>query len=214
MFGFARLSPAGEAHMMADPPEEPERRFRSLMTFGTGEGRPPKATTRGFRTHAIAIVGEIALKVQHEFKMFDHDLSDGSDHIVIVDGLIVQVAAETCASERLVTGETAILTAFHHARALYEAHALSWWMCQDFAARWKRVLKDRLRDRLRFDEAMSKSIGQVQTDVAQGGHDLLADTSIGHLPTMFDMTRGSAVLEFDHALLWEPRRSMPKASGS
>jgi hypothetical protein len=121
----------------------------------------------------------------------------------MVDGMIHQVAAETWAARQIFTGGMAPLTILHHARAVYEAHAIAYWMFQDFAGRWPRVLKEALRERQRFEEAARNSIGEVLSDVTGSGKDLLNDSTVTLLPTLWDMIPGNAILQYDHAILWK-----------
>jgi len=67
--------------------------------------------------------------------------------------MISQRAAELLAAGYIYTAELAPLTMFHHVRALYEMHAVAYWMFQDFDSRWMRLLKDHLVERNRFEEA-------------------------------------------------------------
>ena len=180
-----------------------DSRFRSIMTFGTGPGAPTAATVSEFRTYAKPLMARVPSELQKEFLSLEHDMSGGSDRLYIVDGLIKKAAAELWAADEILTGELAPLTMFHHARALYEAHALAYWLCKDFANRWKRVLKDGMRERLRFEDEYKKSIGAVPSDITDAGQALIDDDSIKLPPRVFDQTSGNAVLTSDYAFFWK-----------
>jgi len=173
------------------------------MTFGTGDGAPDPGVKAEFRRHAVALATTVPLEMQREFAELDHDMSSGSDGILMIDGLIGQAAAEVFAVERLLSVDLAALTAFHHARALYEAHTVAHWTLQSFGDRWPRVIKERQIERQRFETAASTSIGPVATDITAEGKSLIEAADVKRLPSTFDMTRGNPILEFDHAFLWK-----------
>lgn len=178
-------------------------RYRSLLIYGTGEAGPSESLRERFKAFAVALSTPIPIAVQNAFTAREHDLSRGSDHLFLVDGMITQTAAEVWAARQLLLGELAPLTILHHARALYEAHAVAYWMFGDFASRWPRVLKDSLRERQRFEDAARASIGEVRSDITDRGKSLVQDASIPLCPTLWDMTRGSPILEYDHAIFWK-----------
>ncbi|MEO8624020.1 MAG: hypothetical protein ABI625_23275 [bacterium] len=174
-----------------------------MMTFGTRDGAPHDRIVKNFQEHNLRLVTDVALGIQTEFSGLSHDMSRGSDGIIVVDSLVMQAAAELWAAERILEGEMALLTMFHHVRALYEAHALSYWLLQDFRGRWPRVLKERQVERERFEKAAAKSIGPVATDITEAGQVLIKDATIRRLPKVFDMIKGHPDLELDHAVFWK-----------
>jgi len=190
---------------MVDPQDETKEGlpFRSMMTFGTDEGAPRGELVTQFLEHELELVTHVPLQLQAAFFKLPHDMSNGSDGLLVVEGLITQAAAELWAIERILKGRMALLTMFHHVRTLYEAHALTYWLLQDFVGRWPRVLKERQVERDRFEAAAAKSIGPVASDISDAGRALVADSAIKRLPSVFDMIEGNAVLEFDHAVFWK-----------
>ncbi len=182
-----------------------------MIMYGTGEAAPSESVARHFGTFTLALSGPIAIAVLDAFTDRDHDFSQGSDGVILVDGMIHQVAAETWAARQIFTGGMAPLTTLHHARAVYEAHAIAHWMFQDFPGRWPRVLKEALRERQRFEDAARKSIGEVLSDVTGSGKELLDDVAVSFPPSLWDMLPGSAVLQYDHAILWKYASSFTHA---
>lgn len=188
----------------SEPQNTPEEyQFRNFVTFGTGEGAPPRSTVEDFRLHVLSLTAPVPTRLCKAFVMLDHDMSDGSDRLFIVDGLIGKAAAEIWAAHVILSGSLGPLTMYHHARALYEAHALAYWLLGDFATRWQRVLKETLRERLKFEEECKGSIGEIHTDVMEAGHQLIADPSVKNPPSIKDQIKGNPVLSFDYALFWK-----------
>ncbi len=188
------------------PPEKrlpAHREFRSFMTFGTSEGRPPEDTLNRFYKHGQALAATVPTAVRSTFMDLDHDMTGGSDHLFLIEGLVVQAAAEVWAAEAILRAKLAPLTMFHHARALYEAHAITYWMFGDLPTRWPRVLKKYVKERDEFERAAEKSIGKVATDIAEAGRALLTDAAVRLPPTVHDQGRGHPVLEFDYAFFWK-----------
>jgi hypothetical protein len=180
-----------------------DRRYRHLVTFGTGDGEPCEGVARAFVQHAEVLTAAVPAALRAAFVSLDHDFSNGSDHVFLLEGLITQAAAEIWASERIRSGKLATLTIFHHARALYEAHALAYWLTEDVDGRWRRLMKDHIRERQRFEVEASSSIGQIETDITAFGHALLADDSVKLPPSMFDMVKNHPVLRYDLAFFWK-----------
>jgi hypothetical protein len=178
-------------------------RFRNLVTFGTGEAAPSPDTIETFSSHARSLTGPVGVGLSKRFVMLDHDMAEGSDRLFILEGLIGKAAAEVWATDAIVQLGLAPLTSFHHARALYEAHALAYWLLADFANRWQRVLKESIRERLSFEKECTTSIGAVKTDITDVGRELLEDGSVKEPPSVKDQVVGHPVLEFDYALFWK-----------
>lgn len=188
----------------SEPQNTPEEyQFRNFVTFGTGEGAPPRSTLENFRLHVLSLTAPVPTELSKAFMLLDHDMSDGSDRLLIVDGLIAKAAAEIWAADVILSGSLGPLTMYHHARALYEAHALAYWLLGDFATRWQRVLRETLRERLKFEEECKWSIGDIHTDVTEAGHQLIADLSVKNPPSVKDQIKGNRVLSFDYALFWK-----------
>src|SRR5262249_11110768 len=95
------------------------------------------------------------------------------------------------------------LTIFHHARALYEAHATAYWLMEDLEGRWPRLMKSHIRERHRFEEEAGLTMGRVPTDISERGRALLTDDAVKLPPTMFDMVRADPVLRYDLAFFWK-----------
>ena len=188
---------------MSEKEPQAERDFRSFMTFGTKEGRPPDDTLDRFYQHSLTLSSTVPIAVQNTFMALDHDMKGGSDHLFVIDGLVLQAAAEVWAAETILRGQLALLTIFHHARALYEAHAITYWLLGDVQARSLRALKKALRERRGFEEAAKTSIGVVVTDIAAGGQRLLDDGTVREIPKMHELVKGHPVLEFDYAIFWK-----------
>jgi hypothetical protein len=190
--------------------------FRSVMTFGTGEGRPSPEFIKRFQEHSFKLIADVPLGVQRTFAEQNHDMSGGSDPLFIIDGLVIQAAAELFAAERIFAGEMAQLTMFHHARAVYEAHAIAYWLCQDVDGRWKRLMKSNLLERQRFESEVQHSMGAVPTDISEDGIALLNDDSVKRAPNMIDMVKTDALLRFDLAMFWKYSSSLvhPGALGA
>jgi hypothetical protein len=190
--------------------------FRSVMTLGTGDGRPSREFIKRFQEHSFKLCTDVTLGVQRAFFGQDHDMTGGSDHLFIIDGLVIQAAAELWAADRILKGEMAPLTMFHHARAIYEAHATAYWLCEDIDARWKRLMKSNLRERERFESEVQHSVGSVPTDISEQGKVLLADDSVRFAPNVFDMVRTDPLLRYDMALFWKYSSSLvhPGALGT
>jgi hypothetical protein len=173
------------------------------MTFGTGEGRPSEEFVRRFQRHALDLSVDVPLAVQRAFLETEHELRNGSDHLFMVDGIIVQAAAELAAAERILAGKSAPLTMFHHARALFEAHSLAYWLMQDVEQNALRLMKDHLRERDRFEQEAKQSIKTQVTDITNAGRRLLDDAAVKFPPTMFDIVRSDVVLRYDLAFFWK-----------
>ena len=92
---------------------------------------------------------------------------------------------------------------FHHARAINEAHATAAWLTADVEGRWRRILKDHVRERLRFEEAAASSLGKVSTDITANGLALLNDLSVKLPPTIADMVKDFPTLRYDLAYFWK-----------
>ncbi len=180
-----------------------DRDFRSFMTFGTKEGRPPDETINRYYKYSQALASTVPIAVQNAFMRLDHDMKSGSDHLFVIDGLVVQAAAEVWAAETILRSQLGLLTMFHHARALYEAHAIIYWMLGDLSARSLGVLKKTVRERSGFEKAAEKSIGAVVSDIAAGGKKLLENNAIREPPKVHDQIKGHPVLEFDYAIFWK-----------
>ncbi len=180
-----------------------EREFRSFVSFGTVEGRPAKDSLDRFYKHSYALSGTVPIKARETFMALDHDMTGGSDHLFLIEGLVCQAAAEVWAASAILKAEVAPLTMFHHARALYEAHAMTYWLLGDLTNRAPRLLKDYLSEREGFERAAEKSIGAVVSDIAPGGRTLLNDEKVRLPPSVKDQARGHPVLEFDYALFWK-----------
>ena|SRR2546425_4261135 len=183
--------------------KQPKREFRSFMSFGTAEGRPTADSLARFYNHSHALAGDVPIKVRETFVTLDHDMTKGSDHLSLIEGLVCHAAAEVWASDTILRAQVAPLTMFHHARALYEAHAMTYWLLGDLPNRAPRLLKDYLAEREGFEEAAEKSIGKVVTDIAPGGRTLLNDPRVKRPPSVHDQVTGHPVLEFDYALFWK-----------
>src|SRR2546428_367027 len=116
------------------PPEKQSpdnREFRSFLTFGTAEGRPAEDSVNRFYKHSQSLATSVPIAIRNTFMALDHDMKGGSDHLFLIEGLVVQAAAEVWAAEQILRGKLATLTMFHHVRALYEAHAITYWMFGD-----------------------------------------------------------------------------------
>lgn len=177
--------------------------FRNLMTFGAEQGRPSTEFIQRFQAHALSLTTDVALGVQRAFFDQNHDMSKGADPFFLIDGLVIQAAAELWAAERILVGKMAPLTMFHHARSIYEAHATVHWLLEDLDGRWKRIIKGHVRERQRFENEATHTFGGGPTDITAEGLALLADNSIKFPPTMFDMVRNDRVLRYDLGFLWK-----------
>ncbi len=182
--------------------QDSEPRFRNFVTFGTGEAAPSQGTIERFTNHSRSLTGPVSVGLRKRFMLLEHDMTDGSERLFIVESLIGKAAAEVWAAATIVSSGLAPLTMFHHARALYETHALAYWLLADFDDRWKRVLKETLRERRSLEEECIDSIGPIETDITHLGHDL-EDTSLKEPPSVKDQILGHQVLEFDYALFWK-----------
>jgi hypothetical protein len=180
-----------------------EREFRSFMDFGTREARPPQASLTSFYKHSYALAGPVPIKVRKTFMALDHDMTGGSDHLFVIEGLVCQAAAEVWAAAVILKAEVAPLTMFHHARALYEAHAMIYWVLADLHGRGPQLVKDYLRERRQFERDAEKSIGKVVSDIKPAGHTLIDDPNVPSPPSVRDQVKGHPVLEFDYAVFWK-----------
>lgn len=187
------------------PKEEspPQREFRTFFTFGTEEGRPPEGALERFDKHTQALATAVAMAVQKTFLELDHDMSQGSDHLFLIDGLALQAATEVWAADAILRAKLAPLTMFSHARALYEAHAMTYWMFLDLPTRLPRLMKKHLIEREGFERAAEKSIGKVVTDIAPAGRTLMNDQAVHFPPNVDQQVVGHPVLEFDYAVFWK-----------
>lgn len=190
---------------MPIPEKEPsaERDFRSFVTFGTDEGRPPDDALQRFYKHSQALAVAVPIKVRGAFMALEHDMTAGSDHLFLIEGLVCQGAAEVLACDSILRAKMAPLTMFHHARALYEAHAMMYWLLGDIPGRSLRLLKDYLKERAGFERAAEESIGKVATDIKAAGHALLNDPVVRPPPSVHDQGIGHPILEFDYAMFWK-----------
>ncbi len=184
-----------------EPPAE--RDFRSFVDFGTGEGRPPEDSIARFYERSSALASTVPIKVRETFMALDHDMSGGSDHLFLMEGLVVQAAAEVWAAAVILKALVAPLTMYHHARALYEAHAMMYWLLGDVHNRALRLQKDHLMEREGFEKAALKSIGEVESDIALAGKSLIDDAAVLRPPSVHDQGLGHPVLEFDYAMFWK-----------
>lgn len=182
---------------------ESQSRFRHLVTFGTDDGAPSASVVASFREHALALTAVVPTELRAAFLNIPHDLSEGSDRLFMTEGLITQAAAETWAADRILAGKVGLLTIFHHARSLYEAHAVAYWMMGDLDARWQRVMKDHLRERDRFEKEMALTMGSVPSDISVAGRALLDDDSVKLPPSMFDMVNPEPQLRYDLGFFWK-----------
>ncbi|MGH8587713.1 MAG: hypothetical protein ACREWE_16530 [Gammaproteobacteria bacterium] len=183
--------------------QDEERRSRSLMLYGTGEAAPSESVRQHFGIFSLALSGPIAIAIDKALLERDHEFSRGSDGLELVRGLIPQTAAEVWAARQIVLGGLAPLMVLHHARGLYEAHAMAHWMFRDFDSRWERLLKDALRERQRFEAAARASIGEVASDLTDLGRALVDDAAVAPPPSLWDMIPGNPVLQYDHAIFWK-----------
>jgi hypothetical protein len=149
------------------------------------------------------LAAPVPIAVQNAFAALDHDMSRGSDLLFVIDGATVQCAAEVWAAWRIFTGRIARLTMFHHARALYEAHALMAWLLDDYNGRGDRIVKETLRERLEFEKAMERIDWHQPSDATDLGHTLLNDPAVKALPTTYQQTEGDPVLRYDYPLFWK-----------
>jgi len=179
------------------------RQFRSVMTFGTAGKAFPASVFKRAQTHLFELYGSIPVAVQRSFADLDHDMSGGSDYLFVLDGLITKTAAEVWATDRILSSKLAVLTTMHHARALYETHALANWVLRDVRPRSLRVLKSLLVERERFENTAARSIGKLPSDIASGGRKLLEDDTVKRLPSVHDMIGDHQDLAFDEAIFWK-----------
>lgn len=80
-----------------------QRRWKSFTTFGGGAA--PTASMRAdFKRHSLMLAGPVPIAIQNAFAAFDHDMSRGSDLLFVIDGVVVQCAAEVWAARRIFIG--------------------------------------------------------------------------------------------------------------
>ncbi len=176
---------------------------RHFLDFASAAGVIPEATLLGFRAITASLAAPIPIAVLSALLECDHDFSDGSDHLILVESLIHKTAAEVWAAERILSGELGRLTMFHHARALYEGHALSHWMFTDFARNWQRVEKEVLWERDTLEKSCLDSIGPIPTDITEIGRRLLDDPRVLRPPSVFDQAKTKPILRYDYASFWK-----------
>ncbi len=173
------------------------------MDFAANDESISGPIVEGFCIHALGIAAPIAIAVRSALLDLQHDYSDGSDPLLLVDSLIHKAAAEVWASHQILAGKLGRLTMFHHARALYEGHALAHWLFADFRSRVRRVLKETLLKRNKLENALVELGQPVNSDITASGRELLADKTVRLPPAVFDQAKSKGELLFDYAYFWK-----------
>jgi len=180
-----------------------EKALRNYVTFGTAEGAPPKSVTDAFSHHASEVAAVVATEVHHAYFMIDHDFADGADSFFAIEGMLVQCAAELMAADAILSRGIALLTIFHHARTIYEAHAVLHWVLQDWKARAPHLVKDVVVERGKFESALQKSGWTAPTNLTPRARALIGNAAVKQLPTIDQMIVGSHTLESDYPIQWK-----------
>jgi len=143
-----------------------------------------------------------------------HDLGKGADRLALVEGMLWQTSAEVWASCSIISNELALLTAFHHARSIYEIDVLLSWLLRNFDSNAMRLVKEGRRQRLAFENSATGSFWDVQSDVTEDARNLVKDKAVRGLPTVEEMARDDLTLAADVAFLWRYASSFIHAGRS